>query len=72
MDIQSPIEIYQANDGSTRINVQFEKETVLLIQAQMAELFERDRTTITEHINNVFTEGELVEEVVCRDFRLAT
>lgn len=34
----------------------------------MAELFGKGRTTITEHINNVFTEGELLEEVVCRDF----
>lgn len=72
MDIQNQIEIYQANDGSTQINVQFEQDTVWLTQAQMATLFGKGRTTITEHIKNVFTEGELEEEVVCRDFRHTT
>lgn len=72
MKIKNQIEIYQANDGSTQINVQFEQDTVWLTQGQMAELFGKGRTTITEHINNVFTEGELVEEVVCRDFRHTT
>ena len=72
MKIKNQIEIYQANDGSTQINVQFEQDTVWLTQAQMAELFGKGRTTITEHINNVFTEGELVEKVVCRDFRHTT
>ena len=72
MEVKNQIEIYQANDGSTQINVQFEQDTVWLTQAQMAELFGKGRTTITEHINNVFTEGELLEEVVCRDFRHTT
>ena len=72
MEIKNQIEIYQATDGSTQINVQFEQDTVWLTQAQMAELFGKGRTTITEHINNVFTEGELLEEVVCRDFRHTT
>lgn len=72
MKEENQIEIYQANDGSTQINVQFEQDTVWLTQAQMAELFGKGRTTITEHIKNVFTEGELEEEVVCRDFRHTT
>ena len=72
MKTENQIEIYQANDGSTQINVQFEQDTVWLTQAQMAELFGKGRTTITEHIQNVFTEGELLEEVVCRDFRHTT
>ena len=72
MNTENQIEIYQANDGSTQINVQFEQDTVWLNQAQMAELFGKGRTTITEHIQNVFTEGELLEEVVCRDFRHTT
>ena len=69
MNTENQIEIYQANDGSTQINVQFEKETVWLTQAQMAELFGKGRTTITEHINNVFSENELVQESTCRKFR---
>ncbi len=72
MKFKNQIEIYRANDGSTQINVQFEQDTVWLTQAQMAELFRKGRTTITEHINNVFTEGELVKEEVCRDFRHTT
>ena len=72
MNTENQIEIYQATDGTTQINVQFQEDTVWLTQAQMAELFGKGRTTITEHINNVFTEGELVEEVVCRDFRHTT
>lgn len=71
MDTESQIEIYQADDGTTQINVQFEKDTVWLTQTQtqMAELFGKGRTTITEHIQNVFSENELVYEATCRKFR---
>ena len=72
MEIKNQIEIYQAQDGSTQIDVQLEEETVWLTQAQMAVLFNTGRTTITEHISNVFKEGELIEEMVCRDFRHTT
>lgn len=69
MEIKNHIEIYQAKDGSTQINVQFEEDTVWLSQAQMAELFGKGRSTISEHINNVFAENELVQESTCRKFR---
>jgi len=72
MNTANQIEIYQADDGSTEIKVQFEQDTVWLTQAQMAQLFGKGRTTISEHIKNVFSEGELVKEVVCRDFRHTT
>lgn len=72
MKKQNQIEIYQASDGSTQINVQFEQDTVWLTQAQMAALFGKGRTTITEHIKNIFTAGELEKKVVCRDFRHST
>lgn len=72
MDIENQIEIYQANDGSTQINVQFEQDTVWLTQSQMAELFERDRTVIGRHISNVFSENELEENVVCANFAHTT
>ena len=64
--------IYQNNEGSIKIDVRLEEETVWLTQDQMAALFGKARTTITEHIQNVFKEGELNEEVVCRNFRLTT
>jgi len=68
----SEILIYQNPDGNIKIDVRLEDETVWLTQAQMAELFGKGRTTITEHIQNVFNEGELDEIVVCRDFRHTT
>ena len=54
---QDQIVIYQTEDGQTQIDVRLENETVWLTQAQMAELFQKDRTVITRHINNVFKEG---------------
>lgn len=60
MRTKNQIEIYQANDGSVQINVQFEQDTVWLTQAQMEELFGKERTTITKHIQNVFSENKLV------------
>ena len=64
--------IYQNSEGNIKIDVRLEEETVWLTQDQMAALFGKARTTITEHIQNVFKEGELNEEVVCRNFRLTT
>ena len=64
--------IYQNQEGNIKIDVRLEEETVWLTQAQIALLFGKGRTTITEHIQNVFKEGELDEKVVCRDFRLTT
>lgn len=58
----SEILIYQTEDGQTKIDVRVENETVWLTQAEMAELFQKGRTVITKHINNIFKEGELKEE----------
>jgi hypothetical protein len=68
----STLIIYQTEDGKTKIETRLENETVWLTQAQLAELFQKSRTTITEHISNIFKEGELQEEVVCREFRHTT
>ena len=51
----SDIIIYQNQEGSIRVDVRLEDETVWLTQAQMATLFGKGRTTITEHIGNVFS-----------------
>ena len=69
---KSQIIIYQTENGETKLDVRFQDETVWLTQEQMAQLFGKARTTITEHIQNIFKEGELSEEVACRDFRLTT
>jgi hypothetical protein len=64
--------IYQNSGGNIKIDVRLEEETVWLTQDQMAILFGKSRSTITEHIQNVFKESELDEKVVCRNFRLTT
>ena len=58
----STIIIYQTEDGNTKIETRLENETVWLTQAQMSQLFGKDRTVITKHINNVFAEKELDEK----------
>ncbi len=58
----SQIVIYQTSDGTTNLDVRLDNDTVWLTQAQMMELFGRDRTVITKHINNIFREGELDEK----------
>ena len=57
--------IYQTPDGQTQIDVRMENETVWLIQARMAELFETDRTSIVRHINNIYNVEELDRESTC-------
>ena len=54
--------LYKAPDGQVRLDVRLEQDTVWLTQAQMAELFGRERSVITKHINNVFNEGELAKK----------
>ncbi|MEA2065473.1 MAG: cell filamentation protein Fic, partial [Patescibacteria group bacterium] len=66
---KNSIIIYEGKNGQPSIEVRFEGETVWLSQKQMAELFDKDRKTITEHIQNVFKEGELAENSVCRKFQ---
>jgi hypothetical protein len=69
---QGEVLIYQNQDGNITIDVRLEEETVWLTQDQMAQLFGKARNTITEHIGNVFKEGELEEKVVSRKFRHTT
>jgi hypothetical protein len=69
MSANSQLLIYQTPNGNIKIDVRLDEETVWLTQAQMAALFCKSRTTITEHIQNVFKEGELAEDTVCRNFR---
>ena len=57
---KNEIVVYQP-DETLRLDVRLENETVWLTQGQMADLFQRDRTVITRHIGNVFSEGELAE-----------
>ena len=72
MENKGEIKIYQTKDGQTAIDVRLEKETVWLNQDQIALLFDKSKSTINEHINNVFKEGELEKEEVVRKFRITT
>ena len=64
--------IFKTNTGKVNIDVFFQDETLWLTQKNIAELFEKGRSTITEHLKNIFSEQELDEKVVCRDFRHTT
>ena len=57
--------IYTSEDGQTRVDVRIENETVWLTQAQMAELFHTDRTSIVRHINNIYKAEELERDSTC-------
>ena len=59
---------YQSDDGRIRLQVRLDAETVWLTQAQLSELFQRERSVITKHIRNIFEEGELEERAVCAHF----
>lgn len=61
--------IYKNSDGHIKIDVRLDDETVWLTQEQMATLFGKGRSTIAEHISNVFEEGELEQNRTCRKFR---
>lgn len=60
--------IYQSEDGQTKLDVRFVDETVWLSQGLMAELFQTSKQNIGQHLKNIFTEQELIEESVVKDF----
>ena len=62
---ENKIIIYQTEDGQTQIDVRLENDNVWLTQAQMAELFQTDRTSIVRHINNIYKVEELDRESTC-------
>ena len=62
------VQLFTAADGQVQLSVSIDKETVWLTQEQMGHLFERERSVITKHIRNVFSEGELARESVCAKF----
>jgi hypothetical protein len=69
MEDKGQILIYESQDGGLKIDVQLMDETVWLTQAQMGLLFGKDKRTISEHIVNIFNEGELQSDSVVRKFR---
>jgi len=59
MENKNNIVIYTSPENQTEVRVQFQDETLWLTQSQMAELFDKDKRTISDHIRNIFNEGEL-------------
>ena len=72
MEQQNEIIIYQSQDGTIKVDVLFSEETVWLTQTQIGSLFGKAKSTISEHIKNIFEEGELNENMVVRKFRTTT
>ena len=68
MELSDKIVIYRTSDGQTSVSVRMDGDTVWLSQAQMAELFQKDRTVIGRHINNIYKEHELERETTCANF----
>lgn len=64
--------IFETNDGKINIDVFFHDETLWIPQKDIAQLYEKGRSTISEHLQNIFSDGELEEKVVCREFRHTT
>jgi hypothetical protein len=69
--MNSEILIYQNPDGNIKIDVRLEEETVWLTQDQMAELFGKAKSTINEHIKNVYEENELEEDNTMKKFGIS-
>ena len=61
---ENKVIIYTANDGTTKIDVKLEEETLWLTQAQMCELYQTSKSNVSEHIKHIFEDGELDKTVV--------
>ncbi len=68
MEQKTELVIFKAQDGNIKLNVNIENETVWLSLDQMSELFERDKSTISRHIKNIFKDGELSQNSVVANF----
>ena len=72
MENKGEIVIYQTQDGLAKLDVLLDGETVWITQDQMTELFQRDKSTISRHIKNIFEDGELDEKSVVAFFATTT
>jgi len=65
----SPLAMFTSADGKTRLQIRLQDDSLWLTQKQIADLFERSNKTISEHINNIYDEGELEPDSTIRKFR---
>lgn len=68
MNNNNEIIMYTTDDGITKIEATFDGDTVWLSLDQMAELFQRDKSTVSRHIKNIFSEGELQQSATVANF----
>ncbi len=68
MENQSEILLYQTEDGQTKVEVHLQNDTVWLTLNQISELFQRDKSVVSRHISNIFTEGELEKDSVVANY----
>lgn len=66
---QGEFVLFRSEDGQTRVECRFESDTLWLSQSSICELYGKAKATISEHVSNIFTEGELVEDSVVRFYR---
>ena len=64
-----PLAMFTSNDGKTRLQIRMQEDSLWLTQKQIADLFERSNKTISEHINNIYDEGELDPTSTIRKLR---
>ena len=69
MKEENKIILYQDNNKITRISVRFADEDVWLTQAQLVEIYQTSKSNVSEHLSNIFADGELIKEAVVRNFR---
>ena len=70
--MEKEIAIFKTDSEVINVEVIFEDETVWLTQEQMAQMFEKSKSTINEHIKHIFDEGELDKSMVIRNFLITT
>lgn len=72
MNTNTELIMYTTDDGVTKVEATFDGDTVWLSLDQMAELFQRDKSTVSRHIKNIFTEGELNRDMVVAKYATTT
>lgn len=70
MSNNNQIQIFQTSDGQVQLDVALQNETVWLSQRQLADLFDKDVRTVSEHIKNIYQEQELTIDSTVRKFRI--
>lgn len=71
MNNHSDLIIYTTEDGLTKVDVTFDEDTIWLTQDQIAELFQRTKSTINQHVQNIYEQGELIESSTMRKFGIS-